>query len=180
MLVALGALSGCSATLAPAVDGSVFHNPSWRAGAAIEIQTHTPARTAEGLAFGLRVEHFVQAHPYVDYDQSRYLAEIGASWIPRGYRRYVGVEFFGLAGIARGSMGAADATPIAGVLGASFGVPIRLTEAAFGDDALLQPTFLLVPYVIMTGAYPIAPSQGQLSFGGGIGVRIHLDSTLLP
>ncbi len=161
------------------VEQSIVNSPSTSAGLGIELQTHTPFATSDGFAMGVRIDHFVQASPYVDYDRSRYLAEFGYSLIPRGYRRSIGFEVFGLLGAARGAMGASEPTRIALAGGATFALPIRLGDAAFGDNALLRPTFLLVPFLTATFAYPVA-DQFQPQIGGGIGFRIHLDSTLFP
>ena len=170
---------GCAATASPMIEQSIVNSPATSAGLTIYIQTHTPFATSDGPAFGLRIDHFVQASPYVDYDRSRYLFEFGYSQIPRGYRRSIGWELMAMVGAARGAMGASEPTRIAFAGGAAFALPIRLGDAAFGDNALLRPTFLLVPFLNATFAYPVA-EQFQPQIGGGIGFRIHLDSTLFP
>lgn len=179
-LVMMLLASGCSATLAPMVEGGLIKHPSVATGLGLEIQTHLPARSAEGLTFGLRVSHLVQVAPYVDYDRSHWQAEVGYATVPRGFRRWVGFEAFALLGVVRGALGAPDPTPVAGTLGISLGMPIRLTPQRFGDDEILRYTWMLVPFVTAGGAFPIAPGEGQLQIGGGLAFRIHLDSTLVP
>lgn len=178
-LVGILSCSGCAAQMAPIGEVAFPNSTSGAAGLGIEIQTHSPFGTSDGFALGVRIDHFVQVNPYVDYDRSRYLFEAGWSSIPRGYRRRFGFEVFGLVGAGRGAMGAEEPTRIAFVGGFVTGVPIRIVEADFGDNGVLRPTIMVVPFLTGTVAYPVA-NEYQLQLGGGIGIRVHLDSTLLP
>ncbi|CAN5140289.1 hypothetical protein BH09MYX1_BH09MYX1_05500 [soil metagenome] len=156
LLVGILSCTGCALTASPIGEVSFPHGTSGAAGVGIDLQFHTPFHASDGLAFGVRMDHLIQASPYVDYDRSRYLIEVGGSWLPRGYRRHVGFEMLALAGVARGAMGAADPTGAAFSTGLVVGLPIRIGEADFGDNPLFRPTFLLVPFITTTFAYPVA------------------------
>lgn len=179
--LALAALPlwGCSLTGGPVVERGLINSPTWAAGVRVDALGHLPVRAANGLAFGVRLDHLAQAAPGATYDRSRYEALVGYSYVPRGFRRTFGFDALARVGFARGAMGGLASTPAAFSAGASFALPIRLSPSRFGADEIIRYTFMLVPQFDVGFACPIEGTQ-QLQLSLGLGLRVHLDSALLP
>lgn len=173
-------LLGCSLTVAAVGEGGVVNSPNAAAGVRLEGVAHLPDQAGDGLAFGLRIDHFAQIAPGVTYDRSRYEAMVGWAFVPRGFHRPIGYEVFARLGGARGAMGAAESTPLALTGGLTGGLPIRISGSLFGEDEILRFTFIFVPQLDVGFAGPVEGASWQLQFGGSLGIRVHLDSTLLP
>jgi hypothetical protein len=180
LLFASALLSGCSVTAGALAETSVLGpHPSTAAGLRVDWHTRRLSTSAEGLTLGLRFDHLFQLDPGTTYDRSRWEGLVGFSVVPRGYRRRVGVDLLARVGAARGALGGALPTPIALSAGATLGMPIQLNAPDFGDDEVLRFTVMLVPFADVGLLY--APDLGaQLVVGGGLGLRVHFDSALLP
>lgn len=160
-------------------DGALVTAPNAAAGVRLEAITHLPQQAGDGLAFGLRIDHFAQFAPGVTYDRSRYEAMIGAAFVPRGFHRRVGYDLFARVGGARGAMGGAESTPLALTGGLTAGLPIRFSGSLFGEDEVLRFTFIFVPQLDVGFAGPVEGGW-QFQVGGSLGLRVYFDSTLLP
>jgi hypothetical protein len=161
-------------------EGSVINAPNAAMGPRIEGVMHLPNQAGDGLALGLRMDHFAQLAPGATYDRSRYELLFGYAYVPRGFRRSWGWEVFGRVGGARGAMGGAESTPVAFSAGATAGLPIRISPSHFGEDEVLRFTFMFVPQLDVGLAGPVESDHWQFQFGGSLGIRMHFDSTLLP
>ena len=64
--------------------------------------------------------------------------------------------------------------------GATAGLPIRISPSLFGADEVLRFTFMMVPQIDFGVAGPVEGDHWQFQFGGGVGLRMYFDSTLLP
>lgn len=180
-LVVLSALlSGCSVTLGALGEGTLRKaETSTAAGVRVEWQAHAPGTSADGFAFGFRLDHLFQATPAAGYDRSRWEGLLGWGVVPRGYRRNFGVDLLARVGFARGALGGAAPTPAALSVGASFALPMRLNAPRFGDDEVLRLTYMIVPF--LDAGLLWSPDLGpQFQVGGGLALRIHVDSALLP
>jgi hypothetical protein len=148
-------------------------------GVRIDWQTRLLNSSADGFTVGARFDHLFSVAPGTPFDGTRWEGLVGYTSVPRGYRRWHGYDLLARVGFARGALGGGVATPAAFVAGATFGFPIRLFPSDFGADEGLRGTLMLVPFVDL--GFLWAPELSRrLQLGGGLAVRIHLDSALLP
>jgi len=179
LVAAACVLPGCAVTVAPVVERGVVNSPNSAAGVRVEAVVHPLSHAANGFAAGVRIDHLAQFSPAVTYDRSRYELLLGYSIVPRGFLDRLGLDLLGRIGGARGAMGGIASTPVAFTTGASLAVPIRLTPVRYGSDEILRLTIMLVPQLDFGIAAPIEGAY-QLQLTGGLGIRVYLDSSLLP
>lgn len=179
LVATVSVLSGCAVTVGPVLERGLVNSPNSAAGVRVEAVAHLPSHAAKGFAAGVRIDHLAQFSPAVTYDRSRYELLLGYSIVPRGFLDRVGLDLFGRIGGVRGAMGGIESTPVAFTTGASLAVPIRLTPVSYGADEILRLTVMLVPQLDFGIAAPIE-SAYQLQLTGGLGLRVYLDSSLLP